>query len=82
MSAARRRRRRRRSRNQGCIPTALAQLLLKTLIDGEASGSGLADRLRVPYSLLDAMIQHARIEKLRRSARHERRRHAPATATS
>jgi hypothetical protein len=48
----------------GLHPDTLAQLLLKTLLNGEATGSTLAERLRVPYSLLDAMIQHARIEKL------------------
>ena len=48
----------------GLHPDTLSQLLLKTLIAGEASGSGLADRLRLPYSLLDALVQHARIEKL------------------
>jgi len=48
----------------GLNPEVLAQLLLKTLLGGEASGSGLAERLKVPYSLLDALVQHARIEKL------------------
>ena len=48
----------------GLHPDMLAQLLLKTLVGGEASGSTLAASLRVPYSLLDALIQHARIEKL------------------
>ena len=43
---------------------ALAQLMLKTLVAGEASGTGLSDKLRVPYSVLDALIQHARVEKL------------------
>jgi len=42
----------------------LAQLMLKTLVGGEASGTGLAEALRLPYSVLDAMIQHARAEKL------------------
>jgi len=42
----------------------LAQLLLKTLIAGEQSGTGLSDKLRVPYSVLDALVQHARVEKL------------------
>ena len=50
--------------DSGLNPEVLSQLLLKTLIAGEASGSTLADRLKVPYSLLDALIQHARIEKL------------------
>ena len=50
--------------DSGLNPEVLSQLLLKTLIGGEASGSRLADQLKVPYSLLDALIQHARIEKL------------------
>src|SRR5215207_3139396 len=48
----------------GLHPDTLAQLLLKTLVGGEASGTGLADALRLPYSILDVLIQHARIEKL------------------
>jgi len=48
----------------GLNPDTLSQLLLKTLIGGEASGSGLADRLKLPYSLLEALVQHARVEKL------------------
>ena len=38
--------------------------MLKTLVAGEASGTGLAESLRLPYSVLDALIQHARVEKL------------------
>ena len=48
----------------GLHPDTLAQLMLKTLIAGEASGTSLADKLRLPYSVLDAMLQHARVEKL------------------
>lgn len=48
----------------GLHPDTLAQLMLKTLIAGEASGTQLADRMRLPYSVLDALIQHARVEKL------------------
>lgn len=48
----------------GLHPDTLSELLLKTLISGEASGTGLADRLRLPYSLLEALVQHARVEKL------------------
>ena len=48
----------------GLHTDTLAQLLLKTLVAGEQSGTGLAEKLRVPYSVLDALIQHARIEKL------------------
>jgi hypothetical protein len=42
----------------------LAQLMMKTLIGGEASGTGLAEAMRLPYSILDTLIQHARVEKL------------------
>ena len=48
----------------GLHPDTLAQLMLKTLVAGEASGTGLSEKLRVPYSVLDALIQHARVEKL------------------
>ena len=48
----------------GLHPDTLAQLLLKTLVSGEASGTGLSDKLRLPYSVLDTLVQHARIEKL------------------
>jgi hypothetical protein len=48
----------------GLHPDTLAQLMLKTLVAGESSGTQLADAMRLPYSVLDAMIQHARVEKL------------------
>jgi hypothetical protein len=48
----------------GLHADALAQLLLKTLVAGESSGTELADKLRLPYSVLDALVQHARVEKL------------------
>jgi hypothetical protein len=48
----------------GLHPDTLSQLLLKTLVAGEASGTGLSEKLRVAYSVLDAIIQHARVEKL------------------
>jgi hypothetical protein len=48
----------------GLHPDTLAQLLLKTLVAGESSGSALAESLRLPYSLLEALVQHARVEKL------------------
>ncbi|MBW8896289.1 MAG: hypothetical protein JF613_08925, partial [Acidobacteria bacterium] len=48
----------------GLQADSLAQLLLKTLVSGEASGTSLAEKLRVPYSVLDALVQHARVEKL------------------
>ena len=48
----------------GLHPDTLAQLLLKTLVGGEMSGTALSDKLRLPYSVLEALIQHARVEKL------------------
>lgn len=48
----------------GLHPDTLAQLMLKTLVAGEASGTQLSDAMRLPYSVLDALVQHARVEKL------------------
>jgi hypothetical protein len=48
----------------GLHPDTLAELLLKTLVAGEATGTALAEKLRLPYSVLDALIQHGRVEKL------------------
>jgi hypothetical protein len=48
----------------GLHPDTLAQLMMKTLVAGEASGTQLAEAMRLPYSVLDALVQHARIEKL------------------
>ena len=48
----------------GLHPDTLSQLMLKTLVAGEASGTALSEKLRLPYSVLDALLQHARIEKL------------------
>jgi hypothetical protein len=48
----------------GVHPDTLAQLMLKTLIAGESSGTQLAESLRLPYSVLEAIVQHARVEKL------------------
>ncbi len=48
----------------GLHPDSLAQLMLKTLIGGESSGTQLAENLRLPYSVLEALVQHARVEKL------------------
>jgi hypothetical protein len=33
-------------------------------VAGEASGTMLADKMRLPYSVLDTLVQHARVEKL------------------
>src|SRR4029079_1748588 len=48
----------------GLHSDSLSQLLLKTLMGGESSGTTLADRMRLAYSVLESLIQHARVEKL------------------
>src|SRR5262249_46370211 len=48
----------------GLHPDTLSQLMLKTLVASEMSGTQLAEGRRLPYSVLDAMLQHARVEKL------------------
>jgi hypothetical protein len=48
----------------GLHPDTLSQLMLKTLVAGEASGIALSEAMRLPYSVLDTLIQHARVEKL------------------
>src|SRR4026207_2079315 len=47
----------------GLHPDTLSQLLLKTLVAGEASGTGLSEKLRVAYSWLAAIMHHARVGK-------------------
>ena len=56
------------------VPIALAdtglgadlveQLLIKTLYGGEASGLTLADRMRLPYSVFEPMLERVRAERL------------------
>jgi len=43
---------------------ALKQLLAKSLFAGELSGRELADRLCLPYALLESLVEHLRVEKL------------------
>ncbi len=42
----------------------LEQLLIKTLYGGEASGRTLADRVRLPYAVLEPLVERARGERL------------------
>ena len=42
----------------------IAQLFVKTLYGGEASGTTLADRLRLPYAMLEPLVEHIRAERL------------------
>jgi hypothetical protein len=40
------------------------QLLVKTLYDGELTGLAVADRMRLPYSILEPLIERLRAERL------------------
>ncbi len=42
----------------------LKQLIVKALYAGELSGLALADKLCLPYMLLESLVEHLRIEKL------------------
>jgi predicted nucleic acid-binding protein len=48
----------------GLSADLLTKLFVKTLYTGEATGVALADRLRLPYSLLDPLVERARAERL------------------
>ena len=50
----------------GLTRDALEQLLVKALYIGELSGSQLADHLCLAYSLLEDILQHARVDYLGR----------------
>jgi len=48
----------------GLSPDLLLQLVVKTLYTGEAGGHQLADRLRLTYSVIEALVDHVRAERL------------------
>jgi hypothetical protein len=48
----------------GLSAEQLKQLVVKSLFAGEAAGTALADRMRLPYALLEQMVEHLRAEKL------------------
>jgi hypothetical protein len=48
----------------GLSSEQLKQLLVKSLFAGECAGTVLADRMRLPYALLEQMVEHLRVEKL------------------
>src|SRR5664279_264757 len=48
----------------GLSADQIAQLCVKHLHAGEASGHMLAERMRLPYSLLEPIIEAARAERL------------------
>ena len=42
----------------------LRQLFVRSLYTGEASGTALGEQLRLPYALLEQLVEHLRAEKL------------------
>jgi hypothetical protein len=42
----------------------ITQLFVKSLYTGEATGTVLAERLKLPYNVLEALVEHIRAEKL------------------
>ena len=60
------RRRRSTIEDTGLPYEQLKQLIVKALYAGELSGLALADKLCLPYMLLEAIVEHLRTEKLSR----------------
>ena len=48
----------------GIAVDQIEQLLIKTLYGGEATGLVLADRIRLPYPILEPLVERARAERL------------------
>jgi hypothetical protein len=48
----------------GLSADTVTSLILKALHGGETSGMGLADRVRLPYGILEPLIEHIRMEHL------------------
>ena len=49
-----------RLEDTGLAPDSLEQLIVKQLYGGEATGLMLADRLRLPFSILEALVERIR----------------------
>jgi len=48
----------------GLSPDQIVQLFVKSMFTGEANGTTLAERLRLPYAILEAVVEHIRTEHL------------------
>src|SRR4029453_474999 len=42
----------------------ISQLLIKSLYSGEAPGLQLSDRMKLPYAILETLVENARVERL------------------
>ena len=56
----------------GLSADQIEQLLVKTLYGGEATGLTLAERMRLPFTMLEPLIEHAARRAAHRGARHDR----------
>ena len=48
----------------GLGASLIEQLLIKSLYGGEATGLALADRMRLPYAILEPIVERVRVEQL------------------
>ncbi len=48
----------------GLAADSISSLLIKTLHTGEASGMDLSERIRLPYGILEPLLEHLRVEML------------------
>ena len=48
----------------GLTADQIGRLFVKALFTGEATGTVLSDRLRLPYAILEAIVEHVRGERL------------------
>lgn len=48
----------------GLAADTIGELVLKSLYTGEASGTEIAERVHIPYALLEGIIEHARVQRL------------------
>ena len=48
----------------GLGASIVEQLLIKSLYGGEATGLVLADRLRLPYAIIEPIVERVRVEQL------------------
>jgi hypothetical protein len=48
----------------GLAASSISSLIVKTLHSGEASGMDLSDRIKLPYAILEPLLEHLRVEML------------------
>jgi DNA-binding PadR family transcriptional regulator len=48
----------------GLAPDQIEMLMVKILYGGEATGLGVADRMRLPFPIIEPLLERARAERL------------------